>query len=131
MSIANLVCLVDDDDIFAYAMKKIIQIKQLSKDVISFTSVAEAVSYLTENCKNPDFIPDIIFLDINLPVNDGWDFIAEYQNIQPKLLKKPRVCMLSSSVSPDDEQRAIDSPFVDLYFVKPLSQQDFQTAFAD
>lgn len=131
MSAVNLVCLVDDDDIFAYAMKKLIQIKQLSKAIITFQSVPEAIAYLAENQHNPELIPDILFLDINLPIHDGWDFIAEFQNVQPKLLKKPRVCMLSSSVSPDDKQRADESQWVDFYFVKPLSQQDFQTAFAD
>ena len=129
MSRIKLTCMIDDDEIFVYAMRKLIKMKALSEELIVFDSVEKGLSYLCENQSKPDAIPDVILLDINLPVSDGWDFIHEFQQVQAKLAKQPRIYMLSSSSDSVDQQRAESYPSIQNYFTKPLSQASFDHIF--
>lgn len=124
-----LTCLIDDDEIFVYAMKKIINLKQLSRETITFDRVERAMDYLSVHKENTNALPDVILLDINLTGEDGWDFIDSFGEIAAKMIKKPRIYMLSSSANPADQQKALSSNFVENYFIKPLSKDDFHSIF--
>ena len=124
-----LTCLIDDDEIFVYAMKKIIKLKQLSLDTITFDRVEKALDYLSEKQSEITAIPDVILLDINLPGEDGWDFIESFEQISAEMIKKPKIYMLSSSANPADQQRALSNKNIENYFVKPLSKENFENIF--
>lgn len=125
-----IVFLVDDDDIFVYAMKRLMGMKGLAKEIISCGSIAEAISYLKTHSDEESQIPDIVLCDINLPDGKGWDFLNEYSQLKSQLVKTPKVYMLSSSVIQDDRIRAEKNEDILKYFIKPLSNEDFETIFS-
>ena len=122
-----IVFLVDDDDIFVYAMKRLMGMKGLAKEIISCGSIAEAISYLKDHAGEQSEIPDIVLCDINLPDGRGWDFLNQYSQLKSQLAKTPKVYMLSSSVIQDDRIRAEKNEDVLKYFSKPHSKEDFET----
>ena len=74
------------------------------------------------NADNPDQIPELIFLDINMPLMDGFDFLEEFKNYPQPLQEKCKVIMLSSSIHPSDVERAQSYPQCVKYMNKPLSK---------
>ncbi len=129
MSNVSLTCLIDDDEIFVYAMKKIINLKQLSREMITFDRVEKALDYFSINKNKAVLLPDVILLDINLPGEDGWDFIESFEQISAEMIKKPKIYMLSSSANPADQQKALSNKNIENYYVKPLSKDDFKEIF--
>ena len=124
------VFLVDDDEIFVYAMKRLIGMKGLAKEIISCGSIGEAINHLKKHAGEQNQIPDIILCDINLPDGKGWDFLSEYRQLKSQLAKTPKVYMLSSSVSQDDRLMAERNEDILIYFTKPLSKEDFEIIFS-
>ncbi|WP_448702587.1 response regulator [Mucilaginibacter sp. AW1-3] len=114
------VCVIDDDKIYVYGIKKLISIKQLSHNLIEFPNGKEAIDFLADP-GNQAALPDIIFLDINMPVMDGWDFMDNFVKIKPHLGKKITVYMVSSSINDDDINRAKNISDITDYVVKPVS----------
>ncbi|MEY5069109.1 MAG: hypothetical protein RLZ47_971 [Bacteroidota bacterium] len=129
MSTVSLTCLIDDDEIFVYAMKKIINLKQLSRETITFDRVEKALDYFSINKNEAALLPDVVLLDINLPGEDGWDFIESFEQISAEMSKKPKIYMLSSSANPADQQKALSNKNIENYYVKPLSKDDFKEIF--
>lgn len=129
MAKINLTCIIDDDEIFVYAMKKLIHLKNLSHEMIIFDQVEEAIGYLRANHAKAELLPDVILLDINLPILDGWDFLDEYQELNLQMAKSPRIYMLSSSANPVDQKRAESYPAIANYYTKPLSKEAFKAVF--
>jgi CheY-like chemotaxis protein len=129
MSTVSLTCLIDDDEIFVYAMKKIINLKQLSRETITFDRVEKALDYFSINKNEAALLPDVVLLDINLPGEDGWDFIKSFEQISAEMIKKPKIYMLSSSANPADQQKALSNKNIENYYVKPLSKDHFKEIF--
>jgi CheY-like chemotaxis protein len=129
MSTVSLTCLIDDDEIFVYAMKKIINLKQLSRETITFDRVEKALDYFSINKNEAVLLPDAVLLDINLPGEDGWDFIESFEKISAEMIKKPKIYMLSSSANPADQQKALSNKNIENYYVKPLSKGNFKEIF--
>ena len=129
MSTVSLTCLIDDDEIFVYAMKKIINLKQLSRETITFDRVEKALDYFSINKNEAALLPDVVLLDINLPGEDGWDFIKSFEQISAEMIKKPKIYMLSSSANPADQHKALSNKNIENYYVKPLSKDNFKEIF--
>jgi CheY-like chemotaxis protein len=81
------VCLIDDDQIYAFGFKTLIKLKGLNSQVANISDGSKAITWL-KNSLNRDNLPDVIFLDINMPVMDGWEFMHEFAEIKPQLGKK-------------------------------------------
>jgi len=74
-------CIIDDDPIFIYGFKKLLQLKGLQAKIQAFGNGEEAIDFLKDP-RNHDNLPDIIFIDINMPVMDGWEFTRVFEEIQ-------------------------------------------------
>lgn len=116
----NTVCIVDDDEIYIYGIKKLISLKKLGTNLIEFPNGKEAIDFLM-NPENTEQLPDVIFLDINMPVMDGWDFMENFAQIKPHLGKKITVYMVSSSINEADIKRAKTISDITDYVVKPVT----------
>jgi CheY-like chemotaxis protein len=125
----NKVLLIDDDSIFNFLNKKIIELSRFAPDVSCYTDPKEALDELKrlsltgENSFPDKNFPDIIFLDINMQDMDGWEFLDEYEKLPESSKQKCRVFMLSSSIDPSDIEKAKTYRSVKDFISKPLSEE--------
>lgn len=122
-STPSTICLIDDDRIYQFTAKRIIQLVDPSQKVLAFSNGKEALEYFQTRCGEKDALPDIIFLDINMPVMDGWEFLEGFSTVEPVIEKKITIYMVSSSVDEKDMTRCKSFDYVEDYIVKPLHQQ--------
>lgn len=120
---ANLVMLVDDNETDNFISEKIIDMAGFANQVLPMDSGASALDYLKENSSNLDKIPDIIFLDINMPFVDGFVFLFEFESFPQEVKDKAKIVILSSSDNKRDIDRIVDNQYVINYVVKPLSTE--------
>ncbi len=120
------VCLIDDDQIYLFAMRRIIQHLELCDTVEDFSNPETALAAFRNW---PDGMPDLIMVDINMPVMDGWQFLSMYQTIVSKLSTKPALYMVSSSIDEADVERANLHPLLDGYLVKPITAEKLLAIF--
>ncbi len=125
----NSVCIIDDDSIIHFMLNKTIQLSNYVTDVLDFYNGAEALSFLIENANNTYLLPDIIFLDINMPVMNGWEFMNQYMNIKYSLHKSIVIYITTSSSNTKDLENAKEITDIREYIVKPLSVQKLNSIF--
>ena len=128
----ELACIIDDDKIYVNLVKKIIEIKKLSENLLIYKNGKEALDYFKEimqNVTDEDKLPDIIFLDLNMPVMDGWEFLNEFIKIKNNLNKKITLYVVSSSIDPRDLERAKSFNLVTDYLIKPIELKKFEKIF--
>lgn len=118
----ELVLSVDDNSIDRYICGTIVKKFNFAKRVIEFDMASKALDYLRENVDRPENIPQIIFLDINMPGMNGFEFLEEASKLSVVIAKTCCIVMLTSSMNPDDRQRAINSPIVKDFINKPLNR---------
>jgi len=115
-----IICIVDDDDVYQFTITKSIQSQKLAKKILAFSDGEEALQFMIDNLANADNIPDIIFLDINMPKMNGFEFMENFVKIKPSAGKPIEVFMVSSSVDPKDLERAKEISEISDYIVKPI-----------
>ncbi len=123
--------IIDEDKVLIFLTRKMIKNYNPEIEVISCEEAADALSYLSHNQNNLDKLPDIILLDINLPIMDGWEFLEEYDKIVGSFPKKIKLYMFSSSISAIDKDRAIQNPLVEDYLIKPLTEEKLSKIIND
>ena len=101
------------------------EIKKNNSSTIVITKVTgmDALKYLKSKKDSKDMQPDLIFLDINMPGMNGWEFLEEYNRLAKELQSQVIVIMLTTSDNPDDEARAKTWNFVSDYITKPLTKE--------
>lgn len=121
----NSVLLIDDDAPTNFIHKKIIQNSGLVEVIHIAQGGREALHFLNskEQNVNNGQIPDVIFLDINMPAMDGWEFLAEYKKLENVQAKRVIIVMLTTSLNPDDELKAREIKEVYGFKNKPLTKQ--------
>jgi len=126
MEPVRTVCIVDDDPIYQFATQKIIEHSELVDTIVTYPGGAAALAHLEMNARQPELLPDLLFLDINMPLMDGWEFLRHYAELKPRLVKAPVICMITSSTNPVDIQRAGSLSEVFDYVVKPLMPEKLE-----
>lgn len=121
------IAIVDDDDIFQFTTKIKLQKNKLAEEVLFFHDGGEMLEYIEES--SIDDLPEIILLDINMPIVDGWDFINLFQKLDKSKQNKMQIYMLSSSINPDDVRRAEESSYINDYITKPIRDKDLKIIF--
>ncbi|MCK0157273.1 response regulator [Cellulophaga sp. F20128] len=121
------ICIVDDDDIYQFTIIKTLKSFNLPKNIIAFADGEEALNFMLDNLGEDAKLPDVIFLDINMPIMDGFQFMDEYIKIKPKVGKPITIYMVSSSVDPVDIERAKNISAISDYIIKPIRQGQLKT----
>ncbi|WP_143308872.1 response regulator [Chitinophaga vietnamensis] len=123
MNLINMIFIVDDDPIHQQIAKIMIERQGISSNVRVFSDAQDVLDYLRENTGASDALPDLILLDLNMPVMDGWEFLDEFAGFQAGLPKQIRIFVLTSSIDEKDKERVRSYRFVDGYLTKPLSKE--------
>ncbi len=121
------VLLVDDDEITHIIGTRLMQVTCFAKEIVTISNGKEAIDYFANlvNFKKEE-APEIIFLDINMPVMNGWDFLENFMNLFYHHFPMIKIFMLSSSVNQEDITRAKKYPPVKDYIIKPLTKESLE-----
>jgi len=121
------VCLIDDDNIYQFTARKLVESTGLAKKIQSFYNGSDAINYFKDQSNNnPETLPDVIFLDINMPIMNGWEFLEEYNKLSNKFSKPIVVYVVSSSIDSNDMQKSKEYKAVSDYLVKPISRIQYK-----
>jgi CheY-like chemotaxis protein len=123
------VLLVDDDHIFNYLNERIIQRMGFSDEIHSARNGQEAIDLLNKYLSGSSALPDIIFLDLNMPVMDGFAFIEAFKRMNMPGKEKISIIVVTSSQDPQDIARA-KSLGIDHYLTKPITEDSIKKALA-
>jgi CheY-like chemotaxis protein len=124
-----LIGIIDDDVIYQFTLMKIINDSKPGARIITFSDGKKAMQYLTDNKATHENIPDVIFLDLHMPIMDGWQFIDEYARIKIEIEKKVNIFMWSSSVDPVHMERASKKSEISQYITKPIKLEEVKKFF--
>lgn len=116
------VLLIDDNEIDNFINERMITASRFSETVTVKNSTDEAIAFLS-SIEDANEYPEVIFLDLNMPVKDGFGFLEEFERLPEQLRTNARIVVLSSSISPEDINRASTNPHVLKYVNKPLSEK--------
>lgn len=121
-----LTCIIDDDAIHHFGMKMMMRRLEINQEIIFFNNGQEAIDGLIQLMEQGQELPSVIFLDLNMPVKDGWEFLEDFIKIPQEFREKVMVYVLSSSIDPLDEERAKTYEVVGNYLTKPMDESQLK-----
>jgi CheY-like chemotaxis protein len=117
----KVIWVVDDDLVYQTIISKIIKKSGVFCTHSSFTNGKEALNSLKKIIEEDDTLPDIILLDINMPVMDGWEFMEEIKKIKSDIRKDIHIYIVSSSIAIEDTNKSTTFNNIMGYIPKPIS----------
>jgi CheY-like chemotaxis protein len=118
----NTVMLVDDNDTDNYISQRIMEISGFSDNILTNNNGKAALEYLEQHQNDVSKLPDIIFLDISMPIVDGYVFLYEFERYSQTVKDKCKVAILTSSDNKQDIDRMSGNEFVFKYVIKPITE---------
>ena len=118
----NCILLIDDDEPINFLHKMVIEKSRCAEKVVVKMNGIDALEYLRSEVDGQHPQPDLIFLDINMPAMNGWEFLEEYKTLSENMLAKLVVVMLTTSLNPDDHDKAKAFGQIKGFHNKPLNE---------
>lgn len=121
MKKVKCILLVDDDETTNFINELMIMEMDIAEQILQAHNGKEALDVLQDQVQQQHCLPELILLDINMPVMDGFDFLEAYQEIDFPGKPSVIIVMLTTSLNPSDVERAKNTKIVD-YINKPLTE---------
>lgn len=119
----NCVLLVDDDDATNYIHQYIMKEIQFADHIKIAKNGHKALDYI-KSINNKDYLkPDILFLDVNMPVMNGWEFLKQYELLDNSLQNDTMVVLFTTSLKPNEEELVGSFCSIDHVMSKPLTPE--------
>ena len=119
-------CIIDDDPIFIYGIKRIMNEIDFCDEIIVYANGESALNELGSLAQKGKKLPDVILLDLNMPVMDGWVFLDDFVKIPNHNQDHLSFYILSSSIHPSDIEKAKNYAIVDDFISKPVTISDLK-----
>ena len=126
----NNVFVVDDDKIHHFIIRKLLESNNIAVEPLFFENGFEAINDLKEKINDGGVLPDLILLDINMPVLDGWQFLEEFIDLKTKTTMNIVIHIISSSDNSIDIEKAESfKNVIEKYLVKPMTTDAIKNIF--
>ncbi|CAM1351659.1 MULTISPECIES: response regulator [Tenacibaculum] len=126
----HTILLIDDDPATNFLHKLIIEKENCTEHVVCKQSAEDALVYLKSKVDDKSPHPELIFLDINMPKMNGWDFLEEYKKFDKNRQAKKIVIMLTTSLDPNDREKAKSINQINEFQSKPLTSEKLKSILA-
>ena len=127
----NNVFVVDDDKIYHFIIKKLLLSNNINVNPAFYENGKEAIDEIKDKLNKGENTPDLILLDINMPVLDGWQFLEEYKKLKEFIKNEIIIYIISSSDNVTDKNRAKDfETEIKDYYLKPMTGDALKSIFA-
>lgn len=120
--------IIDDDESSIFLTQAMLELESVASEVHTFLSCVKALSALVTGGSNN--VPDVILLDLNMPVMNGWEFLSVLEQLDPRLHESCRIFVLTSSLDTLDSERTRAFPIVSDIFHKPINGENIKYALA-
>ena len=130
----NCIMLIDDSPHDNFYHERIIRGNDAAHNVRVHESALDALEALKSDVRGPCSPPSLIFLDINMPMMNGWEFLDEYNKLESSCKSKAIIIMLTNSLNPDDRDRALANDAIIDFKTKPLTRtmlEEIVACYAD
>ena len=122
------IAVIDDDEVFQLIIKKQLEMKGLECEILKFYNGQEAIDFFRHTQDQND-LPDLVLLDVNMPVKDGWGFLEEFKDLPIDKKQGVNLYMVTSSVIQSDIDRATKHGDVKEFVSKPITNDKLEEIF--
>ncbi|MCX6291470.1 MAG: response regulator [Bacteroidetes bacterium] len=124
------IMLIDDDDVDRYISSRVIRSASFADNIVLKSSAKDALTFLEKHSSEPSELPEIIFLDIDMPGMNGFDFLEAFSHLCNEIKTHCNIVVLSNSLEPDQAiaSRARNNPFVRKILNKPLTLEALEVS---
>lgn len=126
----NCIMLIEDCEADKYLHTRVINDLVGPEHVVVVKSGDDALDFIGSSKEGSNPHPDLIFLDINTPGMEGWDFVEEFEKFEEDVKNETVIVMLTGSLDPDDRARAAREPLIREYCTKPLNRSTMREILA-
>jgi response regulator RpfG family c-di-GMP phosphodiesterase len=114
---------IDDDPYYHFIVKKILNAHSDSTTVDHYYNGMLVINYIKEHLENQSMLPDYIFVDLNMPIFNGFDFFRLYEELSLLIYKSIKIYVVSSCINPKIIKEILRYPFISNYIAKPMTKK--------